>query len=66
MTNQPADGETPPGLRFPDSDDFPTGPAVGEPLPDFTLPDQSGAPVTFSAARGDRRAAVVFLRSSRW
>ncbi len=64
MTNEPA--ETPPGFRFPDSDDFPTGPAVGEALPDFTLPDQHGAAVRFAETRGARRALLVFLRSTRW
>jgi hypothetical protein len=64
MTNEPA--ETPPGLRFPDSDDFPTGPAIGAALPDFTLTDQHGAAVSLAAARGDRRALLVFLRSTRW
>jgi hypothetical protein len=64
MTNQPA--ETPPGLRFPASQDFSTGPDVGAALPDFTLPDQHGRPVRFSEARGARRALLVFLRSTRW
>ena len=51
---------------MPESDDFPTGPSVGEPLPDFTLPDQHGEPVNFSRARDGKRALVVFHRSVRW
>ena len=51
---------------MPESDDFPSGPAIGEALPDFTLSDQSGEPVNFTAARDGRRALVMFHRSSRW
>jgi peroxiredoxin (alkyl hydroperoxide reductase subunit C) len=35
-------------------------PAVGSEAPDFTLPDQHGAPTTLSSLRGDRAALVVF------
>ena len=45
---------------------FPTGPAVGEPLPDFALPDQFGNLVRFSEARDTDRALVVFHRSASW
>jgi hypothetical protein len=45
---------------------FPTGPAVGEPFPDFTLPDQTGMPVNFTAARGGRRAMIIIFRSAAW
>ena len=45
---------------------FPTGPAIGEPFPDFTLPDQHGTPFTFTAARGGRRAMLVVHRSAAW
>lgn len=45
---------------------FPTGPAIGEPFPDFTLLDQSGTPVNFTAARGGKRAMVVVHRSAAW
>ncbi len=58
--------ETPPNLRFPESGEFPTGPEVGELLPDFTLLDQHGAPVNFAGARDRKRALVVFHRSARW
>jgi hypothetical protein len=46
--------------------DFPTGPALGERLPDFRLLDQRGETVDFHADRGSRRAAVVFQRSAVW
>ncbi len=45
---------------------LPTGPAIGEPFPDFTLPDQHGAPVNFTAARAGRRALLVVHRSAAW
>jgi len=47
-------------------DDHPTGPAVGERLPDFTLPDANGRAIDFHADRGDSRAVVVFYRSAVW
>ena len=65
LTSQSAE-PTPAPRRMPESDDFPSGPAIGERLPDFTLPDQSGKAVNFTAARDGRRALVMFHRSSRW
>ena len=50
----------------PTGDDFPTGPAIGEPVPDFTLPDQSGNPIRFSAVRGGNRALILFHLSASW
>ena len=66
MTQAQQPEEVRPNFRTPETYDFPTGPAVGEPLPDFTLPDQSGRPVNFSEARGGNRALVMFHRSARW
>ena len=45
---------------------FPTGPAVGERLPDFELVDQSGRALRLHADRGASKAAVVFFRSAVW
>ena len=42
------------------------GPALGERLPDFELPDQNGRLVRFHQDRGGSRAAVVFYRSAVW
>lgn len=64
MTKQTDD--TSPAMRYPQSDDFPTGPELGERLPDITLPDQHGNPVTIEEARGEGRALVMFHRSVRW
>jgi hypothetical protein len=44
----------------------PTGPEVGERLPDWSLPDASGRIVSFHEHRGRRKAAVVFYRSAVW
>ena len=45
---------------------YPTGPEVGEKLPDFTLPDAFGKNVTLHEARAGRPAVVVFYRSALW
>jgi hypothetical protein len=55
-----------PAQRIPAAADFPTGPAIGERLPDFTLPNQRGEAVDFHADRGGHKAAVVFQRSAVW
>ena len=55
-----------PGRRYPADHDFPTGPAVGELLPEFELPNQDGDLVDFHAHRGDSKAVVVFYRSAVW
>lgn len=52
--------------RSPETPDFPTGPAIGERLPDFTLPNQRGEAIDFHADRGRHKAAVVFQRSAVW
>ena len=54
------------GARSAEAVDHPTGPDVGERLPDITLPDQTGAKVNIETARGEGRALVVFHRSLRW
>ena len=44
----------------------PTGPEVGERLPDFTLPDAHGRPVSYHEDRGGAKSVVVFFRSAVW
>jgi hypothetical protein len=51
-------------LGLPDGQ--PTGPEVGERLPDFELPDAQGRLVRFHEDRGRSKAAVVFYRSVVW
>ena len=55
-----------PGRRFPADMEFPSGPAVGERLPDFKLPNQHGEMVDFHQDRGGARAALMFQRSAVW
>ena len=55
-----------PARTYPASADFPTGPALGERLPEFTLANQHGEPVDFHADRDGQGAVVVFYRSAVW
>ena len=55
-----------PGRRFPAEESFPTGPDVGERLPEFTLKNQNGETIDFHADRAGRKAALVFYRSAVW
>lgn len=45
---------------------FPTGPALGEILPDFELPAADGRTIRLHADRGRSKAVVTFLRSAVW
>ena len=36
--------------------------AVGQPAPDFTLPDATGRPVTLSSFKGQKTVVLVFYR----
>ncbi len=42
------------------------GPQVGERVPDFSLPDQTGRVRTLESIMGTRGAILVFLRSADW
>jgi hypothetical protein len=42
------------------------GPQVGERVPDFSLPDQTGRLRNLKSIMGPRGAMVVFLRSADW
>jgi hypothetical protein len=42
------------------------GPQVGERVPDFRLPDQTGRVRSLQSIMGPRGAMVVFLRSADW
>ena len=55
-----------PGRRYPATEEFPSGPAVGERLPEFRLPDQEGVMVDFHSDRAKGKAVVVFYRSTVW
>ena len=55
-----------PARRYPASHDFPSGPGIGERLPEFSLPNQHGELVDFHADRGESKSVVVFYRSAVW
>jgi len=55
-----------PARRYPASDEFPTGPEIGERLPEFSLLNQEGRLVDYHADRGDSKSIVVFYRSAVW
>ena len=42
------------------------GPQVGDKVPAFSLPDQTGAVKTLESIMGPRGAMLVFLRSADW
>ena len=42
------------------------GPQVGQPVSDFSLPDQTGRLRTLESIMGPRGALLVFLRSADW
>jgi cytochrome oxidase Cu insertion factor (SCO1/SenC/PrrC family) len=42
------------------------GPQVGQPVPDFTLPDQHGKSRTLQSVMGPKGAMIVFFRSADW
>ncbi len=46
--------------------DFHPGLPIGEPAPDFELPNHLGEPVSFHADRDGSRAALLFYRSAVW
>ncbi len=48
-----------------EGEDFPTGPELGQPVPAFTLPDQSGKPVSYPPDGGGK-AYILFHRSASW
>ena len=55
-----------PGRRYPASHEFPTGPEIGERLPEFSLANQEGRLVDYHTDRGDSKSIVVFYRSAVW
>ena len=55
-----------PGRRYPASHDFPSGPEIGERLPDFRLSNQNGEMIDYHENRSDSKSIVVFYRSAVW
>ena len=54
------------GPRTDPRGDFPTGPALGDTLPNFQCLDVEARPFDFHEHRGDSPAVVVFFRSAVW
>jgi hypothetical protein len=48
------------------NDGFRTGPAIGEKIPEFTLPDQHGAMRSLRDLSGPNGLLLVFSRSAGW
>lgn len=48
------------------NDGYATGPDTGEKIPEFALPDQTGATRTLSNLAGDSGLFLVFHRSADW
>ena len=44
----------------------PTGPQVGQPVPEFSLQDQDGLAQTLRGNLGPKGALLVFIRSADW
>ena len=48
------------------NDGYQTGPAIGEKVPDFSLPDQNGAMRSLRDLAGPNGLLLVFSRSAGW
>ena len=48
------------------NDGYRTGPAIGEQVPDFTLPDQYGNSRSLQELMGPKGLLLVFTRSADW
>jgi hypothetical protein len=55
-----------PARRYPSTNDFPTGPEVGDPLPRITLRNQHGDMVDVHSRKRAGSAVVLFFRSAVW
>ena len=54
------------GPRNDPTDDFPTGPGLGDPLPNIVTSDSDGRLIDLHTHRDGRPAVVVFFRSAVW
>jgi len=50
----------------PGTDNWTTGPAVGEPIPEFAGKDQNGVIRSFDGIKGPNGALIIFYRSADW
>jgi hypothetical protein len=49
-----------------DGQNIKTGPAVGNPVPDFSAQDQEGRRQTLKSVSGPKGTMLVFFRSADW
>jgi len=49
----------------PETDSFPSGPEIGQSVPEFALPDQNGRTITYRPD-GEHQALILFHRSADW
>ncbi len=49
-----------------DGQNIKTGPAVGNPVPDFSAQDQEGRSQTLKSVAGPKGTMLVFFRSADW
>jgi hypothetical protein len=49
-----------------DGQNIRTGPAVGNPVPDFSAQDQEGRTRTLKSVSGPKGTMLVFFRSADW
>ena len=61
MAQSPAAPASAPGV-----DPATLGPAIGQPLPRFEVPDQEGERRDFASLRGPKGLVLVFFRSADW
>lgn len=54
------------GPRSDPRGDFPTGPEVGEPMPEIHTQTADAKPFELHPHRGGRRAVFIFFRSAVW
>ena len=50
----------------PNTENWTTGPAVGETIPEFAGKDQNGIRKTFDDIKGPKGALIIFYRSADW
>ena len=58
--------QTPPPTSSPGVNPATLGPAVGQPIPRFEVPDQEGRQRDFASATGPNGLVLVFFRSADW
>jgi hypothetical protein len=58
--------QSPPSTSSPGVNPATLGPAVGQPIPRFEVPDQGGRRRDFASVTGPNGLVLVFFRSADW